>query len=35
LIEEVRYYADAAEVAITFRRGGVRSLAREDARETA
>ncbi len=35
LIEEVRYDADAGEVAITFRPGGVRSLAREDGRETA
>ncbi len=35
LIEEVRYDAEAAEVAITFRPGGVRSLAREDGRETA
>ncbi len=29
LIEEVRYDAEAGEVAITFRPGGVRSLARE------
>ena len=35
LIEEVRYDAEAGEVAITFRPGGVRSLAREDGRETA
>ena len=35
LIEEVRYDVEAGEVAITFRPGGVRSLAREDGRETA
>ncbi len=35
LIEEVRYDAEAGEVAITFRPGGVRALAREDGRETA
>ena len=35
LVEEVRYDAEAGEVAITFRPGGVRSLAREDGRETA
>ncbi len=35
LIEQVTYNADAGEVAITFRPGGVRSLAREDGRETA
>ncbi len=35
LIEEVRYDAEAGEVAITFRPGGVRSLAREDGKETA
>ena len=35
LIEEVRYDAEEGEVAITFRPGGVRSLAREDGRETA
>ena len=29
LIEDVRYNAEAGEVAITFRPGGVRSLARE------
>ncbi len=35
LIEELRYNAEEGEVAITFRPGGVRSLAREDGRETA
>ena len=35
LIEEIRYDAEAGEVSITFRPGGVRSLAREDGRETA
>ena len=35
LIEEVRYDAEAGEVAITFRPGGVRSLAREDGTEPA
>ncbi len=35
LIEDVRYNAEAGEVAITFRPGGVRALAREDGRETA
>ncbi len=35
LIEQVSYNAEAGEVAITFRPGGVRALAREDGRETA
>ncbi len=35
LIEEVRYDAEAGEVAITFRPGGVRALARDTGRETA
>ena len=35
LIEEVRYDAEAGEVAITFRPGGVRSLAREEKQERA
>ena len=35
VIEEVCYDADAGEVAITFRPGGVRSLARDEGRETA
>ena len=35
LIEELHYDAEAGDVAIAFRPGGVRSLAREDGRETA